>query len=93
MYVCMSHSKLQNLLVSEGVKFHIKSFQNLTFNSFFLNCEGGYFREPSEAPNVYVCMFELPDVYVCMSQNFHKKFRVQKHTGKGSPGAFLFIFC
>ena len=41
---------------------------------------------------MYVCMFELPDVYVCMSQNFHKKFRVQKHTGKGFAGAFLIIF-
>ena len=35
MYVCMSHAKLQNQLVSEGVKFLIKTFQNLTFNSFF----------------------------------------------------------
>ena len=35
MYVCMSHSKLQNQLVSEGVKFLIKTLQNLTFNSFF----------------------------------------------------------
>ena len=35
MYVCMSLSNLQNLLVSEGVKFLIKSIQNLTFNSFF----------------------------------------------------------
>ena len=34
-HICMSHSKLQNLLVSEGVKFLIKSLQNLTFNSFF----------------------------------------------------------
>ena len=41
---------------------------------------------------MHVCMFELPDVYVCMSLNFHKNVRVQKHTGKGSPGAFLFIF-
>ena len=36
MYVCMSHSKLQNQLVSEGVKFLIKTYQNLMFNSFFL---------------------------------------------------------
>ena len=34
-YVCMSHSKLQNEPVSEGVKFLIKTLQNLTFNSFF----------------------------------------------------------
>ena len=34
-YVCMSHSKLQNQLISEGVKFLIKTIQNLTFNSFF----------------------------------------------------------
>ena len=47
MYVCMSQSKLQNQLVSEGVKFLIKTFQNLTFSSFFLNREGGYFLEPS----------------------------------------------
>ena len=33
-HVCMSHSKLQNQLISEGVKFPIKTFQNLTFNSF-----------------------------------------------------------
>ena len=33
--VCMSHSKLHNLLVSEGVKFLLKTLQNLTFNSFF----------------------------------------------------------
>ena len=32
MYVCMSHSKLQNQLVSEGVKFLIKTYQNLMFN-------------------------------------------------------------
>ena len=81
--VCVSHSKLQNQLLSEGVKFLIKTLQNLTFNSFFLNCEGGYFREPSWAPNVYVCMSELqtypkhicmyvrltgPSKYVCMSE-------------------------
>ena len=35
MYVCMSHSKLQNQLVSEGVKFLIKTLQHLTFISFF----------------------------------------------------------
>ena len=35
MYVCMSHSKLQNQLVSEGVKFLIKTYQNLMFNSIF----------------------------------------------------------
>ena len=35
MHVCMSHSKLQNQLVSEGVKFLIKTYQNLMFNSFF----------------------------------------------------------
>ena len=34
-HVCMSHSKLQNQLLSEGVKFLIKTLQNLTFNSFF----------------------------------------------------------
>ena len=31
-YVCMSHSELQNQRVSEGVKFLIKTLQNLTFN-------------------------------------------------------------
>ena len=41
MYVCMSHSKLQNQLVSEGVKFLIKTLQNLTFNSFFFESWGG----------------------------------------------------
>ena len=31
-YACMSHPKLQNQLVSEGVKFLIKTYQNLMFN-------------------------------------------------------------
>ena len=31
-HVCMSHSKLQNQLVSKGVKFLIKTLQHLTFN-------------------------------------------------------------
>ena len=31
-------------------------------------------------------------MYVCMSHNFHKRHRIRKHTGKGSPGAFLFNF-
>ena len=35
-HVCMSLSNLQNLLVSEGVKFLIKGIQNLTFDLFFL---------------------------------------------------------
>ena len=47
MYVCMSHSKLQNQHLSEGIKFLIKTLQNLTFKAFFLNCEGGYFWKPS----------------------------------------------
>ena len=41
MYVCMSLTNLQNLLVSEGVKFLIKTLQNLTFNSFFFELWGG----------------------------------------------------
>ena len=41
MHVCMSHSKLQNQLLSEGVKFLIKTLQNLTFNSFFFELAGG----------------------------------------------------
>ena len=41
MDVCMSHAKLQNQLLSEGVKFLIKTLQNLTFNSFFFELRGG----------------------------------------------------
>ena len=37
-----------------------------------------------------VCL-KPSSVYECMS-NFTKKFGVQKHTGKRSPGAFLFTF-
>ena len=56
-HVCMSLSNLQNLLVSEGVKFLTKNVQYLITNSIFEICEGGYFQEPSEVPNVYVCMY------------------------------------
>ena len=41
MYVCMSLSNLQNLLVSEGVKFLTKNVQYLITNSIFLDLCGG----------------------------------------------------
>ena len=40
-YVCMSHSKLQNQHLSEGIKFLIKTLQYSTFNSFFFDLWGG----------------------------------------------------
>ena len=47
--------------------------------SLFWSCvRGGTLEKPSS-------------MYECMS-NFTKKFGVQKHTGKRSPGAFLFTF-
>ena len=46
-----------------------KTFSIWSPIQFFEICEGGYFQEPSEAPNVYVCMFELQTYpkHVCMS--------------------------
>ena len=39
--------------------------------NFLRFVRGGYFQEPSEAPNMYVCMFELQTYpkHVCMSES------------------------
>ena len=71
MYVCMSHSRLQNQHVSEGVKFLIKTFQNLTFNSFlFWIVRGGTSRGLARLQTcMYVCLSSRPtlSMYVCTS--------------------------
>ena len=62
MYVCMSHSKLQNQLVSEGVKFLIKTYQNLMFNWFFFELWGGVLPG-AQLGSKRVCMYVwAPDV-------------------------------
>ena len=45
-----------------------KTFSIWSPIQFFEICEGRYFQEPSEAPNMYVCMFELQTwpKHVCM---------------------------
>ena len=69
-YVCMSHSKLQNQLLSEGVKFLIKTLQNLTFNSFFCWIVRGGTSESLAGLQtcMYVCLSSrpTPSIYVCM---------------------------
>ena len=71
MYVCMSHSKLQNQRVSEGVRFLIKTIQNLTFNSFFFwIVRGGTSWSLARLQTcMYVCLSSRPtlSMYVCTS--------------------------
>ena len=63
-YVYVSHSNLQNLFVSEDVKILIER-THLTFNVFFLNCEGDTSRSRARLQtSTYVCMFELQTLYV-----------------------------
>ena len=57
MYVCMSHSNLQICLFRRVSK-------SLSQEFIFFNCEGGYFQEPSQAPNTYVCM------HVCLRHTY-----------------------
>ena len=70
-YVCMSHSQLQNQLVSEGVKFLIKTLQNLTLNFFFfLIVRGGTSGSIARLQTcMYVCLSSRPtlSMYVCTS--------------------------
>ena len=70
MYVCMSLSNLQNLLVSEGVKFLTKNVQYLITNSIFWDLwGGGTSRSLARRQTcMYVCMFELQTYpkHVCM---------------------------
>ena len=61
-HVCMSQSKLRNQLVSEGVKFLIKTYQNLMFNSFFFELWGGVLPG-AQLGSKRVCMYVwAPDV-------------------------------
>ena len=64
--VCMSQTQKTSMFrrVSNSLR---KPFKFKRLIAFFLNREGGYFWEPSQGANVYVCMFEFPDVCVCMS--------------------------
>ena len=72
-YVFMSHSKLQNLLVSEGVKFLIKTYQNLMFNWFLCwIVRDGTSRSPARLQTcMYVCLSSRRtlSMYVCMSDS------------------------
>ena len=65
-HVCMSLSNLQNLLVSEGVKFLTKNVQYLITNSIFEICEGGYFWRPQKTTRMYVCQVCMFAMHVCM---------------------------
>ena len=76
-----------------------KTFSIWSPIQFFEICEGGYFQEPSEAPNMYVCMFELQTYpkHVCMyvwqaQASMYVCLRPSEHVCMYVPGSWACMY-
>ena len=98
MYVCLSQTYKICLFrrVSNSSR---KTFSIWSPIQFFEICEGGYFQEPSEAPNMYVCMFELQTYpkHVCMyvwqaQASMYVCLRPSEHVCMYVPGSWACMY-